>query len=196
MKRISRQLFFIGLAFIFTSCTSSPKRAGELTHAQLIEQNTQSADKYNGFYQTFRASLTMLTPEVISSNLQERAKFLKWPDDEYQRQREKALQESATQAKFFLKFFTPEQDYDDLSHGNSSMWRIFLEYSGRRFEAKITKVKKNLSELGALYPHFDRFSTPYEVVFPVSMTDLVRYDSKVIITSSLGQAEFDFKAQQ
>lgn len=195
MKFLKSLFVLITPVLMLIGCTSHPVRTEDASHADIIMRNTQSVDKYNGFYQTFRASLTMLTPEVLTSNLEVRSKFLNWPDSEYQQQRQKMLQETALESNFFLKFYTPETDYDDLANGNS-MWRIYLEFNGHRFNGKVQKISKNLSELSTLYPFFDRFSTAYKVTFPVAMSDLMRFPCKITITSSLGHAELSFQPRQ
>jgi hypothetical protein len=108
-------------------------------------------------------------------------------------EREKVVEENGAYAKFLLRFYTPERDYDDLDKPKT-IWKTYLDYGGSRFEGKVTKIKDKLVELQTLYPNMDRFSTAYEITFNVPMTTVEQGTSKVTLTSSLGTAEFSFPA--
>jgi hypothetical protein len=160
-------------------------------YALLIKKNTSRTDQYSGFYQTFQADVTILNTEVITANLRQRGHFLQWDDRTYQAERDKVMQEAAAYSKFFLRFFSPEHDYDDFYKGKT-IWKVYLEYSGSRFEGKVKKMTEKFVEINTVFPHFDRFSTPYEITFNVPMTTIENGPCKVILTSSLGTAEFKF----
>ncbi len=163
----------------------------ESEYNRLMKKNTSRTDQYSGFYQTFQADMTILTTEVQSAVLRQKGHFLQWDQKVYQQEREKSLQESNAYSKFFMRFYVPEKDYDDL-HKGKSIWKVFLEYSGSRFEGKVSKVSEKYVEVRTLYPQMDRFSTPYEITFNVPMTTIEQGSAKVVLTSSLGQAEFHF----
>lgn len=160
-------------------------------YQKLIKRNTRTADEYTGLYQTFQCDVTQLNNEVQVESLKQRAHFLQWSQAQYQQERDKMVQEAAAYSKFFLRFYTPERDYDDLDKGKS-IWKVYLEYSGNRFEGKVRKLSDKLIEIQSMYPHMNRFSTPYEVSFNVPMSTIETGSSKVIVTSSLGTAEFPF----
>ncbi len=185
--------------FIFlTGCAHQPtvgpnqvQPMSESDYVALMRKHTSRADKYSGFYQTFQADVTILTTEVQSSVLRQKAHFMQWDQKQYQQEREKSLQESNAYAKFFMRFYSPERDYDDL-HKGKTIWKVFLEYSGNRFEGKVARASDKMIEVKTLYPNMDRFSTPYELTFNVPMTTIEQGASKIILTSSLGSAEFSF----
>jgi hypothetical protein len=167
-----------------------PTPAGE--YAKLINKNTASTDQYSGFYQTFQADATILTSEVQAALIKQKAAFQQWDQRQFQTEREKMLQEAAAYAKYFLRFYAPERDYDDL-HKPKTIWKVYLEYAGSRFEGKIRKMNEKPVEIQMLFPYIkERFSTPYEVTFNVPMTTIEGGASKLILTSSLGSAEFKF----
>lgn len=157
----------------------------------LIKRNTRSANQYSGLYQTFQCDVTQLNNEVLAESLKQKGHFLQWNQTEYQQERDKVMQEASAYAKFFIRFYTPDRDYDDLDKGKS-IWKVYLEYSGNRFEGKIRKLNDKLIEIEAMYPHMNRFSTPYEVTFNIPMPTIEGGSAKVVITSSLGTAEFPF----
>jgi len=182
------------VAFI-AGCAHNAKESdsAELTRSyeHLIQKFTRGTNQYSGFYQTFQADVTILNNEVQMAGLKQRAHFLKWDAAQERTEREKVLQEASAYSKFFMRFFTPDRDNDDL-HKGKSIWKVFLEYNGTRFEGKVTKPTAKAVELVTLYPYLDRFSTPYEVTFNVPMTTIQQGRSKFVITSSLGTAEFVF----
>lgn len=175
--------------------TSTPpgtvQNLSEGSYSALISSNTSKTDRYSGFYQTFQAEMTILSNEVQTASLRQKAHFLQWDEKQFQAERDKLMQEATSQARFFMRFYSPETDYNDL-HKGKTIWRVYLDYNGNRFEGKVRKMTEKFVELQTLYPYYDRFSTPYEVTFNVPMTSVEKAKAKVILTSSLGSAEFSF----
>ncbi len=187
---------------IITACVHPPL-AGPNTvqpmdsfeYSNLMRKHTVRTNQYSGFYQTFQADMTILTTEVQSASLRQKGNFLQWDQKQYQTQREKSLQEANAYSKFFMRFYSPDKDYDDL-HKGKTIWKVFLDYGGNRFEGKVTRLGEKAVEVYTLYPHMDRFSTPYEITFNVPMTTIEQGSAKVVLSSSLGQAEFPFEAKK
>jgi hypothetical protein len=173
--------------------TSQIEPPNATEYNRLLAAQTRKTNQYSGFYQTFQADLTMLTTEVRTAGLRQRAHFLQWDSRQFNMEREKVVEENGAYAKFLLRFYTPERDYDDLDKPKT-IWKTYLDYGGSRFEGKVTKIKDKLVELQTLYPNMDRFSTAYEITFNVPMTTVEQGTSKVTLTSSLGTAEFSFPA--
>ncbi len=186
------------IAFALLTACSSPLKnnqgidaMSDVTYAKFIQKNTVKTNQYSGFYQTFQADLTMLTNAVQTEALKKRAQFQQYDQQMYQSERDKMLQESGAYAKFFLRFFSPNHDYDDL-HKGKTIWKVYLDYGNSRFEGKVKKMSDKLIELQNTFPHLDGFSSPYEVTFNVPMTTIENGPIKVTLTSSLGSAEFYF----
>lgn len=167
----------------------------EVQYKGLVKSYTVSANHYSGFYQTFQADMTELSTEMQTAALRQKAYFQQWEQKKYQNEREKVMQESSAYAKFFMRFYSPERDYDDLQNEKTA-WKIYLDFNGQRFEGKVKRLKEKFVELQNIFPHFDRFSTPYEVTFNVPMTTIESAPTKVTLTSSLGTAEFDFPGKK
>ncbi|NJL25743.1 MAG: hypothetical protein HC902_11595, partial [Calothrix sp. SM1_5_4] len=183
---------------ILAGCASQPQVRSDAVepidqseYTRLIGKNTAKTSRYSGFYQTFQADVTILTVEVQTSGLRRKAQLLQWSPGQYQGERDKVLQEAGAYAKFFLRFFSPDKEHDDLSK-SKSIWKVYLDYGGSRFEGQVKKLSDKLIELQTLYPHMDRFSTPYEITFNVPMNSVEQGPGKVTLTSSLGTAEFSF----
>jgi hypothetical protein len=198
----NKLFLFVFFALFFLGCAQTPIRSIDSIdpmpadqYADLIKRHTTGTRQYAGFHQTFQAELTILTSEVLSAGLRQKAAFLQWNQKQYQSEREKSLQEANAYSRFFLRYFSPDREYDDL-HKGKSIWKIFLEVSGSRFEGKVVKMSEKAVEISTLYPHMDRFSTAYEVTFNVPMTTVEQGLSKVFLTSSLGQAEFSYPVKK
>ena len=195
----SRILFcFAAAMFLLMGCVHEPltnpngdNGPSEVEYMSTIAKNTVKTNQYAGFYQTFQADMTILTADVETAGLRKRGYFLQWDPKQYQTEREKMLQDHSAYSKFFMRFFSPDHDYDDLQKGKS-IWRVYLEISGQRFEGKVKKLNDKYVELQTLYPFLDHFSTPYEITFKVPMNTVENGPSKVTLTSSLGTAEFIF----
>ncbi len=193
-----RGIFCLTIFLVAAGCTQIPINAPSATpplaksqYVNLVKQNTKSTNQYSGLYQTFQADVTILTSELQSESLKQKAQFQQWDARRYQLEREKMLEENAAFAKFFLRFYTPERDYDDLDKSRS-IWKIYIDYNGNRFEGKVSKISDKLVEIQHLYPHMDRFSTPYEISFNVPMATIEQGKIIVTLTSSLGTANFQF----
>jgi hypothetical protein len=167
----------------------------EEDYTSLINNNTSKSNQYNGLYQTFQADVSILSSEVQSAQLKQRAAYMQWDAKQLQSEREKMLQENSAYAKFFLRFYSPIRDYDDL-HKGKTIWKVYLEVSGQRLEGKVKKMTDKYVEIKTLYPHFDHFATPYEITFNLPMATLESKPSKVTLTSSLGTAEFTFPVKK
>lgn len=198
MKLLSTVTLIV-LAIALTACASTQKNSltGEPAqtlsdYRDTIEKNTRFFRKYDGFYESFRAYATYLTPEVRNAMLTRRSEFLEWDSRMFQLERDRSNQEMATQTQFFLQFYTPNSEYDDLAK-NNTIWNIYLEIDGRKFQGKVKKGRNKRVDYQALFRNFDGFSTPYEVTFPVSTTDAIRHKTKLVMASSVGEAEFLFE---
>lgn len=160
-------------------------------YATVIRNATTHTNQYAGIYQTFQADMTVLNSQVQTAGLRQKGYYLQWDDATFRREREKIMQENSAYAKFFLRFYSPEKDYDDL-HKGKTIWRVYLDFNGQRVEGKVKKIFDKFIELQTIYPHFDRFSTPYEISFNVPMSTIEKLKTKVTMTSSLGAAQFEF----
>jgi hypothetical protein len=197
--------FLLACLVLFTaSCITQPSAQikpngvaplSEEEMVSVINKNTVKKIKYSGLYQIFQVYISILNSELQTATLRQRGAFSQWDQSQFQSEREKMLQENSTTSKFFVSFFTPEHEYDDLQKPKT-IWKFFLDVSGQRLEGKVKKLNDTFTEMQTLHPFFDHFSTPYEVIFNIPMATVEKTGSKVILTSSLGSAEFDFPASK
>ena len=198
MPSILRAGTLLNLLLLLNACAQNPVNSPPPVealpareYAQVLKKNTRKTNQYAGFHQTFQADVTRLDAEMITAILRQKAQFFEWDQRRYQAERDKAIQEGAAFAKFFVRFYAAEREYDDLDRPKS-IWKVYLDYAGNRFEGKIHKMGDKLIEVQSLFPNMDRFSSPYEITFNIPMSTLEQGESKVTLTSSLGTAEFDF----
>lgn len=193
MKKLIVIFLLVGAA-----CSSTPKATDQTPHSpesqNVIDQHTKFFRKYDGLYESFRGHATLLSAACQNAILDKRSEFLEWDRKKLQDEREKSRQEMAAQTTVFLQFFTPETEYNDLNRYNT-IWHVYLEVDGRRFEGKARKARGKPIEFMAIYPNYDRFSTPYDLTFNVSTTDVTNHNAKLVLASTLGQAEFDFPSE-
>lgn len=186
--------------FILAACESAPKTSNSSIVADipngeyrsLLKKCTIAEQKYDGFQQTFEVHATLLTTAVTNATQQRRAHFLGWEESQLRQERDNAFRDMSGYSKIYLNYFSAVNDYNDLNKANS-IWRIYLESNGQRYEGKAEKDKSKLSERAQLYSHVDRFRTPYVITFPIPMTSVEKYGAVLTMTSSLGQIRFDYK---
>lgn len=190
--------YLIGLFLMLASCashqpstTSGYFKSAE-DYEEIVEKHTDKIRRYSGFYNTLDIEATVLSPAMSYAQVAKQAELLIW--DSTRTSDEKARTESrlSRETEVFMSFFTPDRKNNDLIK-NNSMWKIFLDVEGRRYEGKINKVKLQLTEIQALYPYHNRFYTPYSVTFPVSMKSIEGKPLKMTITGALASGTLEFK---
>lgn len=185
--RVLKVCLVLGV-LVLVSCQSL--RRG--SYANLIDSASQTTKRYNGFHQAFEATITPLNREVQTAVLEKRAEVLSWTPAQLETALNEANEKRLTHSYFFLRFFTPEPEYNDLSQPNS-IWKVYLVLGDQQYQAQIKKDFSKLVELKSIYPYFDRFSTGYDLEFPVGQASLSGNEYKIVITSSIGKAEFVFQ---
>lgn len=187
------------LVFLNAACKSAPVATESPApdapvakdYHSVVEAHTKFFRKYDGFYEVFRGHATLITPESQSAILHQKADYLQWDSRKLSSEQEKAQQEMSAQTKIFLQFFAPQTEYNDFAKYNT-IWHVYLEIDGRRFEGKAKKAKGKPIEFMAIFPSYDSFSTPYELTFNISTSDVIRHEAKLVLASTLGEGIFTF----
>lgn len=190
--------FFCFSLFVLSACAHHEPRGADIgtridsqDYDQLIDKFTRHDVQYDGFYNKFELYVTFINSEVQAAFIQKRSDIFQWDLKQAQAEREKMMQENSTQTKFALSFFVPSTRLNDLNKG-SSIWKIYLEANGQRYEGRATKRNGKLEEIRAMFPHHNRWSTPYEITFNVPLSGIEGAPVKFIIASSQGKAVLDF----
>lgn len=169
-------------------------RLDKAEYQKKMWERTQVDKRYDGFHQLYETYVTLIDSGVQSLVLQKKSDLFQWDQAKAQKEREKMFQENSSATEFFLVMYTPNRKLTDLHRGNS-MWKIYLEVNGERYESKVKKIKGHLENIQSIYPSLNRFSVPYKVSFNVPLGVAEVANSKFILTSALGTTELVFKAR-
>lgn len=193
---------FFGLACVstFIGCASTfsnpqlKELLPESEYQSLIQDNTQRKQVYDGFYATMDFSATLINSKVARGIVDQNARIYQWAPEQYLSEKTKVEADLVKRTEIFLSFFVPERKHDDL-HKARTLWKIFLDVGGRRYEGKATKMKTILAEVQALFPHHNRFGTPYKISFPVAASVVDANSSKLTLTGPVGSASVEFEVK-
>jgi hypothetical protein len=200
MKINILQLTVITFAIVFSSCATrlpTPQGVPEVSVAnyeKAINDKTKKIEVYDGLYNTLTVQATWLDSLVTEYALSHNARLFQWQEPKYREERTKKVSKNAENSEFFVSFFTPERKHMDLSTAKN-LWKIYLDVNGQRYEGKATKIKLSLSEIQALYPYHNRWSTPYTVSFPVATSLVENKDAVLVFTGAVGSAELKYPAK-
>jgi len=192
----ARLILFISY-FLLLSCVTrlpTPQGIKEIStsdYESLVESKTQKTEVYDGFYNKLTVQATKIDADMSESITAYSAKLSQWNLDKYNEEKSKLIMTHSTTTEFFMSFYTPERKHDDLSQKKTS-WKIYLEVNGQRYEGKATKVKSLYLDLEALYPHHNRWSTPYLVSFPVSTPSTEGKKMTLTVTGPLATSQLQF----
>lgn len=163
-------------------------------YTEVLTANSDKLRTYSGFYNVLDVEAVSVNSVVAQAYLEHNARLYQWTDAKFSEEKTKMEQRLSKQTEFFMSFFTPERKNDDLYKADT-MWRIFLDVDGRRFEGKATRVKLPLAEIQAAYPFHNRFATPYMITFPVPMLSIEKKELKLTLTGAVGSGTLTFKPQ-
>ncbi len=158
---------------------------------KVIDRYSDRIESYTGLYNTLQAAATLHNTPVSEAILDQNARLFQWDQGKFDAQKLERQEKLSKETEVFLSFFTPDKKHDDLNK-NPSLWKIFLDVNGRRYEGKATKIKLQTVEVQSLYAYHNRFSTPYLVVFPISVRLVENYSSKLTLTGPVGSATLNF----
>lgn len=190
-------LLFVGLAvLLLNACVSRlPVAAGvpEISpsdYESAVRARTNKVENYDGLYNTLTVQATWLDSQLTENSLSHSARLSQWNEIKYREEREKKVTFNASNTQFFVSLYTPERRHADL--GAKDLWKIYLEVNGQRYEGKASKIRWLLTEIQALYPYHNRWSTPYFITFPVATSLVEGKPAKLIVTGAVSTAEVKF----
>jgi len=194
-------LVFVGLSM---GCSTTPQTQTATpvndtavnvakTYEQKIEVYSAGDTEYSGFYNNFEYKGTLLNTAIRELLLDKRKTYYQWDESKVAAEKAKDQQELASTTTAFVSFFTPDRENDNLTD-KKSIWRIYLDVGGRRYEGKPVRIRGNLAELQSLYPYHTRWNTPYLFHFQVPTTAIETQPSSMTITGPLGTRSVTFKA--
>lgn len=164
-------------------------------HVKAIEAYSDGDVEYEGAYNNFKYRATIQNESIQEAVIDKKASMYQWDGVKRQTELAKFQQDNPTKTKIFLSFFTPTRQDDNLST-NKSIWAVYLTTSQGRFEGTVTKVRDNRTEVYALYPYHQRYSSAYEVMFPVPLAQTQNEETTMTITGPLGNKSVKFPAKK
>lgn len=186
------------IAFLISACSSTPKNSQGLVvisqseYQKRIEPYTKKIETYQGLLNTLHLTATLLNSQVVDNQLLNQARLYQWSPEQLETEKIKAQENLNKQTQVFVSLYTPEKKHDDL-HKNKTLWKIFLDSQGRRYEGKAAKVKLLTSEIQSLYPDHTRFGTPYLVTFAIPARDIESGPVKFTLTGPVDSVSLEFK---
>ncbi len=188
-------VFFLVLEFSCATSLPMPVGVKELSpsdYENLIQQKTKKVEIYLGLENKLTVAATRLDSEVTEGTLSHSARLAQWEEPKYKEERFKIVTKHTDRTEFFVSFYTPERKLADLAN-TKNLWKIYMDVNGQRYEGKATKMKQLLSEIQALYPHHNRWSTPFVISFPVSTALTENKPAVITLTGAVGSAQLKFE---
>lgn len=167
----------------------------ESEYESLTEKFSDNKKIYDGFIQTMEVSATLLNTSVSKAQLDQKARIYQWTPEQYNSQKADMESSLSKETKVFLGFFVPERKHDDL-HKSKTLWKIFLDVGGKRYDGKAERLKTIVADVQSLYPKHNRFFTPYVVTFNAPAAQIEFAASKLTMTGPVGSTTLDFQAAQ
>lgn len=186
------------ITLLISACaTQLPVAAGikEISvsdYQSLVEKKTQKVEVYSGLYNQMTVSATRMDGEMTEAYLSHSARLLQWSAAQHQTEKAKMISQGTEKTEFFVSFYTPERKHNDLS-SNKSMWKIYLDINGQRYEGTAKKMKSQLTEIETMYPSHNRWSNPYSVTFPIAAAIADGKPAVMTITGTLASTQLKFE---
>lgn len=160
-----------------------------------VNRFSSGESEYSAFYNNLEYKATLRNSYIRDIQLRRMADYYQWDSNKLAEEKEKSFQQMQTETEVFVSFYTPERRNDNLADAKT-IWRLYLDVGGRRYEGNVVRSKLLPTELIALYPYHSRWTTPYFVTFQVPTTAIETQPSKLTITGPLGTRTVDFSALQ
>lgn len=194
MKKIILLSLLSALMWSCASHTVTPEgitviSAGE--YERIVEKNTQNTEKYQGLYNTLNVTGTFLTTKMAQAQLEQSARLYLWNKEKFEKESRERMGTLEKKTQFFVSFFTPERKNDNLSK-SKSIWKVFLDVGGKRYEGKVEKIKQLTAEIQSHYPYHTRWNTPYVITFDVPVRTVESLPADLTLTGSVDQAVLKF----
>ncbi len=192
-----RSISLLSLCFCLLQGCATPSRTMEIPlisesqYHSIIDQNTKDIQQYDGLNNVLEIHATLLNSSVSMAQVDQNARLFLWDKTRYAEEKATVQKNIQNKTEVFFSFFTPEKAHNDL-HKNKTLWRLFLDVNGQRYDGKIVKVKKVLSEIRSLYPQHTQWTTAYMASFDVPTASVDMFPAKMTLTGPVGSASLVF----
>ena len=183
-------------AILISGCATTPDNRriwiDDETYKNSIAPYTRTAQAYEGFQNVLDVRMTLMNAKVRNAQTLQKATSFQWSEKEAQADRQYSQDSMLTETRFFLSFFTPESKNDNLAKADT-VWRIFLDVDGKRYNGTITRALETPTEILDVYPEHTRWQSAYYVKFMAPTRLVEEGPSKITITGPVGSAELQFQ---
>jgi hypothetical protein len=188
-------MFFSFLAL--TACatmTTNEKGLNVLSESgydAVVDKWSDRIEDYSGLNNTITVMATLLNTEMLNAQLDHNARMFQWDQNKMTEERKLVEEKAAKQTEVFVSFYSPERKWDDLAK-SKTLWKVFLDVNGQRYEGKAAKIKLLTREIQSLYPYHTAYGTPYTIQFPVDTKNVDGKQVRLIFTGSIGAVTLNF----
>ena len=187
-----KNLFFMFCSFITLACaTETPSTPDD--YIKVIDTFSDGEVEYVGAYNQFKYRATLMNNTIQNAIIDRKSSLYLWDDVKKQQELSSLQADNNTTTKVFLSFFTPARRDDNLSTPKT-IWALYLETPQGRYTGVAKRVRTSPTELMTIYPHHNRFTTAYNVEFPVPLSSVEGQPLKLTITGPLGTKSIQFAA--
>lgn len=180
-----KYLIAAGLFTFVTACaTTSPPNATN-AYVNSVEEYSAGDIQYEGAYANFNYRTTILSPGMQRVYVNKKAEVYLWSEEKKAAELALLQANNDKSTRVFLSFYTPNK-WDDNMSTAKSIWTVYLHVGSQRFEGKVAKNRDSRTEINSMFPYHGRFSSAYDVTFPVPVSQLARQDLEITITGPLG----------
>ncbi len=185
-------ILIISSLFLVQCASLSSKEKFQIKYNNYIEKRTRKKQSYSGWNNNYSIRLSLLDTKLQNLQNRFRSYQFQWSNDEETSQKKTLNKKLTHYTEAFMSFYAPNPKNNKLEQKSTSLWKIFLDIDGRRFEGKIKKMSKLRDEIITYYPFHSRWGTPYIITFsaPTSLVD--NYKARIIMTGPLGTVELPF----
>lgn len=193
MKHIG---ILISILFLAACASTTTNRAGlnvinAAAYEAVVDQWTDRVEDYSGLSNTVTIQATLLNPEVALAQADQNARIFQWDQITYDNEKKNLENRMASETQVFVSFYSPERKWDDL-YKSKTLWKVFLDANGQRYEGKVAKMKLLTPEIQSLYHYHTGFATPYLITFPVSARAVGGNPARLIFTGAIGSVTLSF----
>jgi hypothetical protein len=193
---LNKTLLFGILVLALSGCQTTHNNpnltlTSESEYFSAVKDSTERKQIYDGFHAAFEFYATLMNTKVSRLQVDQYARIYQWSELQYSSEKSKRESELSNLTTIFFSFYVPDRKLDDLNKPKT-LWKIFLDVSGKRYEGKAEKLKTLPAELVALYPHFNRWSTPYKITFSLPTSMAEASESKLTLTGPAGSTTVEF----
>ncbi|PIU00079.1 MAG: hypothetical protein COT74_06930 [Bdellovibrionales bacterium CG10_big_fil_rev_8_21_14_0_10_45_34] len=173
------RMLVAGVSLLVVSCSTISRQNRDPEHyIDYLQDHTYWVKSYSGLVTNFEMAVTPISNRAADLILQKKAMVYEWPASKIQQERDEDQQQRAFEYEMFVSFFSNSRELINLADADS-LWKIFLDQDGKRYEAKLVRATEKFPELNNRFPHFTRWAKGFWMKFAVP-THIAEQSSAVL----------------